>query len=79
MNVREIFGENLKHFRKLRKLTQEELDETVLYCTHDVEQTIEIFLQRKEEFDGRLYQKVLQWNLIFLRSVVKLGNFFLLC
>ena len=27
MNVKEIFGENLKHFRKLRKLTQEELAE----------------------------------------------------
>ena len=37
-----------------RKLTEKELEETVKYCTHDVEQTIEIFLQRKEEFDGRM-------------------------
>ena len=27
MNVKNIFGENLKHFRKLHKLTQEELAE----------------------------------------------------
>ena len=27
MNVKEIFGENLKHFRKLKNLTQEELAE----------------------------------------------------
>lgn len=37
-----------------RKLTQDELDETVKYCRHDVHQTIEIFLQRKEEFEGRM-------------------------
>lgn len=35
-----------------RKLTQEELDETVKYCRHDVEQTIEVFLQRSEEFNA---------------------------
>ncbi|MDE5614310.1 MAG: helix-turn-helix domain-containing protein, partial [Treponemataceae bacterium] len=27
MNVKAIFGENLKHFRKLHKITQEELAE----------------------------------------------------
>ncbi len=27
MNVKEIFGENLRHFRKLNKITQEELSE----------------------------------------------------
>lgn len=37
-----------------RKLTQEELDETVKYCRHDVEQTIEVFLHRKEDFEGIL-------------------------
>ena len=51
-------GNNIKEssvpFDIDRKLTQEELDETVKYCRHDVEQTIEIFLQRKEEFDGRM-------------------------
>lgn len=37
-----------------RKLTEEELDETIKYCKHDVEQTIEVFFQRKEEFDAHL-------------------------
>lgn len=37
-----------------RKLTQEELEETVKYCRHDVEQTIEVFLHRKEDFEGLL-------------------------
>ncbi len=27
MNVKDIFGENLKHFRKINKITQEELSE----------------------------------------------------
>ncbi len=35
-----------------RKLTQDELDETVKYCRHDVEQTIELFLERREEFEA---------------------------
>lgn len=35
-----------------RKLTQEEIEETVKYCRHDVEQTIEVFLHRKEDFEG---------------------------
>lgn len=37
-----------------RPLTQEELQETVKYCRHDVEQTIEVFIQRKEEFESHL-------------------------
>ncbi len=37
-----------------RKLTQEELDETVKYCRHDVEQTIEVFLQRKSDFEAHM-------------------------
>lgn len=37
-----------------RKLTEEELEEVTKYCTHDVEQTIEIFLHRKEEFDSHI-------------------------
>ena len=35
-----------------RKLTEEEIQETVKYCRHDVEQTIEVFLQRKEDFEA---------------------------
>lgn len=37
-----------------RKLTPAELAETVKYCKHDVEQTIEVFLQRKEDFEAHL-------------------------
>ncbi len=37
-----------------RKLNGKELAETIKYCTHDVEQTIEVFLQRKNEFDARM-------------------------
>lgn len=37
-----------------RKLTEEELQETVKYCRHDVEQTIEVFILRKEEFESHL-------------------------
>lgn len=51
-----FMGHNIKEssvpFDIDRKLTQEELDETVKYCRHDVEQTIEVFLQRSEEFDA---------------------------
>lgn len=33
-----------------RKLTDAELDEVISYCTHDVEQTIEVFKERNNEF-----------------------------
>ena len=37
-----------------RKLTEEEIQEVLEYCTHDVEQTIEVFNKRREEFDSQL-------------------------
>lgn len=37
-----------------RKLTTDEINETIKYCTHDVEQTIEVFLARKAEFDAAM-------------------------
>lgn len=37
-----------------RALTEAEIAETVKYCRHDVEQTIEVFMQRKSEFDARM-------------------------
>lgn len=37
-----------------RPLTEEEKRDTEKYCTHDVEQTIEVFLKRKVEFDSHL-------------------------
>lgn len=35
-----------------RKLTEEEIQEMITYCRHDVEQTVEVFLQRKNDFDA---------------------------
>ena len=37
-----------------RKLTEEELQQTVKYCTHDVEQTMEVFLRTKANFDAHM-------------------------
>lgn len=37
-----------------RKLTAGELDQTIYYCRHDVEQTVEVFLQKKNEFDSQM-------------------------
>lgn len=37
-----------------RPLTPSEIAETIKYCTHDVEQTIEVFMQRKEDFDTQM-------------------------
>lgn len=37
-----------------RPLTPAEIRETVKYCTHDVEQTIEVFMQRQAEFDAHM-------------------------
>lgn len=35
-----------------RKLTAKELAETIDYCRHDVEMTMEVFMDRQEEFDA---------------------------
>ena len=37
-----------------RKLTPEEIQETIKYCTHDVEQTMQVFLANKADFDAHL-------------------------
>lgn len=37
-----------------RKLTDEEIELTFKYCQHDVEQTMEVFMQRKTEFDAQM-------------------------
>lgn len=37
-----------------RPLTDAEIQETIKYCTHDVEQTVEVFLHRKNEFDAMM-------------------------
>lgn len=53
-----FMGNNIKEsrvdFTLDRKLTAAELSETIQYCRHDVEQTIKVFLQRKEEFDAHM-------------------------
>ena len=37
-----------------RKLTPDEISSTIKYCTHDVEQTMEVFLQNKATFDAHV-------------------------
>ncbi|GAA0122227.1 hypothetical protein UT300018_15430 [Clostridium faecium] len=37
-----------------RKLTEEELKEVIFYCNHDVEQTMEVFINRIEEFEAHM-------------------------
>ena len=37
-----------------RKLTHSELQETIKYCTHDVEQTIELFMKRQDDFKAQI-------------------------
>lgn len=37
-----------------RELTRREITETIRYCMHDVEQTIEVFRKRKTEYDAQM-------------------------
>ncbi|NFA43384.1 hypothetical protein EXM65_12580 [Clostridium botulinum] len=37
-----------------RKLTDQELQEVIFYCNHDVEQTMEVFLQQYREFESHM-------------------------
>lgn len=61
-----FLGSNIKEtevaFDIDRKLTQKEIEQTVFYCRHDVEQTIEVFIQRKAEFEAQ-YGIVKAFNL----------------
>lgn len=41
-------------FKINRKLTQEEIQEVIEYCRHDVQQTINVFLHRQSEFTSHL-------------------------
>jgi hypothetical protein len=41
-------------FKTERKLSKEELREVETYCRHDVEQTMEVFLNRIDEFESQL-------------------------
>lgn len=58
-----------------RKLTASEIAEVVKYCTHDVEQTIEIFLRRQAELEAQI-QLLKMFNLPLMdlsRSKVQLS------
>lgn len=53
-----FMGNNMKEtsvpFDIDRKLTSEEIQQTIKYCTHDVEQTMEVFLRNKATFDAHV-------------------------
>ena len=53
-----FMGNNIKEtsvpFDIDRKLTDAEIAETIEYCRHDVEQTIEVFFARKDKFDAQM-------------------------
>lgn len=53
-----FMGQKIKEsdisFNLNRKLTKDEINETIEYCTHDVEQTIEVFENLQEEFDSQM-------------------------
>ena len=54
-----FMGNNIKEtsvpFDIDRKLTPEEIEQTIFYCRHDVEQTIEVFIRRVQEFNTMMY------------------------
>ena len=54
-----FMGNNIKEssvpFNIDRKLTKAEIEETVKYCRHDVEQTIDVFMKRIDEFNTMMY------------------------
>ena len=51
-----FLGSNIKEtevpFNIDRKLTKQEIEQTVFYCRHDVEQTIKVFLQTADVFEA---------------------------
>ena len=53
-----FMGDNIKEtevpFNIDRKLTQEEIDQTIFYCRHDVEETVKVFLHRVAEFEAQM-------------------------
>lgn len=53
-----FMGNNIKetsvNFNIDRKLTADEIAETIKYCTHDVQQTMQVFLKTKSKFDAQV-------------------------
>lgn len=52
-----------------RKLTNDEMIETIKYCKHDVEQTMEVFIRNKSEFDAHM--NMLSTFNLHLRNITK--------
>lgn len=54
-----FMGNNIKEtsvpFDIDRKLTPEEIEQTIFYCRHDVQQTMEVFIRRVQEFNTMMY------------------------
>ncbi|MDZ5016838.1 hypothetical protein GNF72_16755, partial [Clostridium perfringens] len=46
--------ETTVNFNINRKLTNKEVEEVFFYCNHDVEQTMQVFMNRKEEFESQM-------------------------
>jgi len=46
--------ETTVNFNTNRKLTSNEIEEVIFYCNHDVEQTMHVFMNRKEEYDSHI-------------------------
>lgn len=46
--------ETTVNFNTNRKLTPEEIKEVIFYCNHDVEQTMHVFMNRKQEFESHM-------------------------
>lgn len=46
--------ETTVNFNTNRKLTPKEIEEVFFYCNHDVEQTMQVFINRKEEFESQM-------------------------
>lgn len=46
--------ETTVNFNIDRKLTDQELKEVIFYCNHDVEQTMEVFLNTQQEFESHV-------------------------
>lgn len=53
-----FMGNNIKEtsvpFDIDRKLTEDEINESIKYCEHDVEQTMMVFAEEKEEFESHM-------------------------
>ena len=54
-----FMGNNIKEtdvpFDIDRKLTEKEIEQTIFYCRHDVQQTMQVFIKRIDEFNTMMY------------------------